>query len=332
MVATKRRSRSPELGQHARSYRLGLCCQFVEQPIRFRTSTATSLLRLSHQDRQQKLSQLCLANAQALFMSLQYCAGHGIGCFRINSQILPAKTHPTVGYAIDDLPEAEQIIGAFRQCGEYAATNSIRTVFHPDQFVVLNSPREEVVRRSIADLAYQAEVAEWVGADVLNIHGGGAFGDKTAALARFEQNLERLPEFVRSRLTIENDDRIYSPADLLPLCARTGLPLVYDVHHHRCLPDDLSVEEATADAICTWNREPLFHISSPRGGWQSARPQLHDDFVSPGDFPECWRSLAVTIEVEAKAKELAIARLHQSLAPCNSIADNCPQAEPGSSY
>jgi UV DNA damage endonuclease len=272
-------------------------------------------------ERLQKLSQLCLTNAEALLASLEFCAGHGIGCFRINSQILPVKTHPAASYAIDDLPRAEEIVVAFKRCGEYAATNNVRTVFHPDQFVVLNSPRDEVVQRSIADLVYQAEVAEWVGADVLNIHGGGAFGDKAGSLARLERNLERLPDSVRSRLTIENDDRIYSPADLLPLCARAGLPLVYDVHHHRCLPDDLSIEQATAAAIRTWNREPLFHISSPLGGWRTARPQLHDDFISPDDFPDCWQSLAVTIEVEAKAKELAIERLQKSLRRSRPNAD-----------
>jgi UV DNA damage endonuclease len=95
------------------------------------------------------------------------------------------------------------------------------------------------------------------------------------------------------------------------------------VHHHRCLPDDLSVEQATAGAIETWNREPLFHISSPLGGWQSARPQLHDDFIDPNDFPECWRSLDVTVEVEAKAKEVAIERLQQSLRQSEKVAHRC---------
>jgi UV DNA damage endonuclease len=271
------------------------------------------VLRLSREEQLQKLSQLCHVNALALPTSLQYCASHGIGCFRINSQILPLKTHPVAGYAIEELPNAETTRAAFRACGHYAARQHVRTVFHPDQFIVLNSPREEVVAKSIAELEYQAEVAEWVGADVLNIHGGGSFGDKQAAIDRFERNLERLPDAVRVRLTVENDDRIYSPADLLPLCARTALPLVYDVHHHRCLSDGLSVEQATAAAIQTWNREPLFHISSPRDGWESSRPQLHADFIDPSDFPACWRSLNVTVEVEAKAKEVAIARLQRSL-------------------
>jgi UV DNA damage endonuclease len=293
--------------------RLGLCCQFAEQPIKFRTTTATNLLRLSAGERQHKLSRLCLANAESLLSALQYCADNGIGCFRIGSSILPIKTHPQVGYSVGELPESDMIVGAFRCCGEFASQHGVRTVFHPDQFVVLNSPLEDVVEKSIEELEYQAGVAEWVGADVINIHGGGAYGDKAAALARFARSLDRLPDAVRSRLTIENDDKVYAPKDLLPLCRATGLPLVYDVHHHRCLSDGLTIEQATAAALYTWRREPLFHISSPLEGWIGPRPQRHHDYIDLGDFPDCWRRLSVTVEVEAKAKELAVLRLRDEL-------------------
>ena len=97
--------------------------------------------------------------------------------------------------------------------------------------------------------------------------------------------------------------RVYTPADLLPLCKTKGVPLVYDVHHHRCNPDGLTVEQATAMAIATWDREPLFHISSPLAGWDGPRPARHHDFIVPEDFPACWRRLCITVEVEAKAKE-----------------------------
>ena len=264
-------------------------------------------------DQQLKLSRLCLANAESLLLALQYCADNDIGSFRIGSSILPIKTHPQVGYSVDDLPESDVIVGAFRRCGALACQHGIRTVFHPDQFVVLSSPREEVVEKSIDELEYQAEVAEWVGADVINIHGGGAYNDKTSALTRFARNLDRLSDAVRSRLTIENDDKVYTPSDLLPLCRATGLPLVYDVHHHRCLSDGLTIEQITDAATCTWDREPLFHISSPKDGWSGPKPQRHHDYIDPGDFPDCWRRLAVTVEVEAKAKELAVLRLRDEL-------------------
>ena len=294
--------------------RLGLCCTFRDQPIKFVQTTATSLAKLGRAEGLAKLGRLALANADALLAALHYCAGHGIGGFRINSQILPLKTHPVLGYGIDELPDGDEIVRRFRECGDFAGRSGLRTGFHPDQFVVLNSARPEVVDSSILELEYQAEVAEWVGADVLNVHGGGAFGDKRKALDDFARTLRRLSPRARSRLTVENDDRTYTPADLLPTCRAEGVPLVYDVHHHRCLPDGLTVEAATTEAVATWSREPLFHLSSPIDGWDGPRPERHHDYIDVGDFPECWRGLDLTVEVEAKAKELAVLKLRDDLA------------------
>jgi len=293
--------------------RLGLCCKFIEEPIRFRTATVTGLSRLRRGDALERISNLCLHNAGALAAALEYCAANGIGDFRVNSQILPVKSHPQVGYAMSHLPQGKTIVERFRDCGRFANEHDIRTTFHPDQFILLSSPDAGITRRSIAELKYQVEVAGWIGADVINIHGGGAYGDKQAALDRVRRNVDRLPDRIRSRLTFENDDRVYTPADLLPLCRDLKVPLVYDAHHHRCLPDELSVEDATEQAVATWNREPVFHISSPRDGWRSRNPAYHHDYIDPQDFPRCWLALDATVEVEAKAKEKAVRRLRTYL-------------------
>jgi len=294
--------------------RLGLCCVFRDQPIKFGVTTAFAMAKLSRADALARLGQLCSSNADNLLAALQYCSTHGIGCFRVLSQILPLKTHPMHGYRMEELPGGAAIVERFRECGAFARRHGIRTCLHPDQYVVLNSPRPEVVQSAIEELEYQAEVAAWVGADVINIHGGGAYGDKTKALAELERTLDRLPHSVRERLTLENDDHVFTPGDLLPLCRRAGVPLVYDVHHHRCLPDRLSVEEATTQALATWNREPLFHISSPLEGWKGPKPERHHDFIKGSDFPQNWLELEITVEVEAKAKEAAVFRLQRYLA------------------
>ncbi len=294
--------------------RLGLCCLFDAQPIRFRTTTAAALGRLPRREQLQRLAALAQANADALLAALRWCAAQGIGSFRISSSILPVKTHPAVGYRIEELPGAAELVARFRRCGAFARANAIRTGFHPDQFVVLSSPDAGVVARSLVDLESQAEIAEWTHADTLNIHGGGGYGDKSAALERFRRSLTRLSVRARSRLTVENDDRTYSPADLLPLCRQEALPLVYDAHHHRCCSDALSLEEATAAARATWDREPLFHLSSPQSGWKGPHPERHHDFIAVGDFPRAWLGWPLTVEVEAKAKERAVLRLAQALA------------------
>ncbi len=181
--------------------------------------------------------------------------------------------------------------------------------------MLLDSPSKDITDRSIEELAYQAGLADLVGADVLNIHGGGAYGEPAVALDRLRRRIERLPDAIRQRLTLENDDRVFRPADLLPVRRATGVPMVYDVHHHRVLPDGLSVEEATRAALATWRREPLFHVSSPINGWKGKDANRHHDFLSLTDVPVCWLSLRrnLTVEVEAKAKEVAVLRLRRAL-------------------
>lgn len=293
--------------------RLGLCCIFLEQPIKFPTTTATSLAKMQKSDAMAKLSRLALQNAESLLLALKFCREKSIGCFRINSHVLPLKTHPSLGYEIHELPQAQKIIDIFMACGDFSKKNNIRTCFHPDQFVVLNSKKEEVVRASLKEIEYQAEVAEWVNADVINIHGGGAYGDKKQALGDLSINLQQLSSRARKRITLENDDKTYTPKDLFPICNDAGIPLVYDVHHHRCNGDDLTVEEATKFAIQTWDREPLFHISSPLEGWSGPKPLRHHDYINIEDFPDCWKNKQITLEVEAKAKENAVIKLKEQL-------------------
>lgn len=307
--------------------RLGLCCIFRDAPIKFRRTTATYLSTMSAGSREARLAAICMDNAEALYRSLVFCSQHGIGAFRINSQILPVKTHPDVGYDLHNLPGGDRIIARFKQCGTFSRENGIRTSFHPDQFLVLSSPDTGVVERAVADLKYHAEVAEWVAADVITVHGGGAYGDKDTALQRLVSVVDTLPEDVKCRLTLENDDRVYTPRDLLPICRQTGIPFVYDVHHHRCLPDGQSVETITGMALSTWNREPLFHLSTPLYGWDKMPYRPHHDFIDPADFPGCWRGLDLTVDVEAKAKELAVLKLRKWLASTDMIR---PAARQGS--
>jgi UV DNA damage endonuclease len=106
----------------------------------------------------------------------------------------------------------------------------------------------------------------------------------------------------------------------LPVCQTVGVPLVYDVHHHRCLPDGLSETVATARALATWKRQPLFHVSSPLTPWGHGNPRNHHDFIDIADVPESWCGMDITIDVEAKAKELAVLRLMAEVAGRGSAA------------
>jgi UV DNA damage endonuclease len=297
--------------------RFGLCCIFRKEPIRFRQTTAKALKNLSGKERLEKLSKICLENTNSLVEALAAVHRLGIGAFRVSSQFLPRYTHPEVGYTLDSLPHFESIVSSLEKVDELREQWDIRLSFHPDQFVLLSSPSAEVTRKSIAELDYQAMLAEIIGADVVNIHAGGVYGNKKSALNRLRENFQHLPERVKSRLTLENDDVSYTVNDLLPLCHELELPLVYDVHHHRCNPDSLSVQDATDACIQTWKvsrrGEAYFHLSSPKNGWHDKNPKPHSEMIDLIDFPDEWLELDATIDIEAKGKELAVVDVMNNL-------------------
>src|SRR4051794_29263105 len=109
--------------------RLGLCCIFRDEPIKFRTTTARALSALPRPDALAKLALLCETNARSLRAALEFCAANGIGCFRITSQVLPLRTHPEYGYDVGELPGGDAIVRLFRACGEFARANDVRTGF-----------------------------------------------------------------------------------------------------------------------------------------------------------------------------------------------------------
>ncbi len=299
--------------------RFGLCCLFKEEKVSFRTTTAKVLIELKREEQLQKLSGICLHNTFNLHLALETVRRLNIGAFRIMSPLFPRMTHPEVGYALSDLPDGAAIGRLLSEVRDFARQHTVRLSFHPDQFVVLSSPHPNVVENSIRELEYQAYLAEALGADVINIHAGGVYGDKQQALQRFGEAFGRLSDSVRSLLTVENDDISYTVQDLLPLCRQLAIPLVYDVHHHRCNPDGFSVAKATDQAAETWQslgREQYCHLSSPRTGWQNGDPKPHSDYIDPADFPDCWLGREMTVDLEAKAKELAVVKLMDDIANC----------------
>ena len=234
------------------------------------------MLSLGRDRRLQKVSEICFHNVNNLHLALETVHRLDIGAFRIMSPLFPRMTHPDAGYRLEHLPDALEIKQQLDKTRAFARRHDIRLSFHPDQFVVLSSVRPHVVQNSIRELEYQGMLADAVGADVINIHAGGVYGDKHLALQRLEAVVSDLPSAVRTRLTLENDDVSDTPRNLLTFCGRLSVPLVYDVHHHRCNPDGLSVAEATMLAGNTW-------------------------------------LAAGTIDLEAKAKELAVVRLMTEL-------------------
>ena len=256
-------------------------------------------------------SELGLQNCKDLFKIIKWNKENGFDFFRITSNLFPWSSE----YKLEDMPDHWEIACILGEIGKYVDENNMRITSHPGPFNVLTSPHEHVVENCIKDLSIHGEVFDMMGLsrtpyNKINIHIGGVYGDKKSAMERFCKNFERLPESVKSRLTVENDDKatMYSVKDLFyGVHAVIGIPIVFDYHHHRFNDGGLTEEGALKVAISTWGDiVPVVHYSESRNIEQEddkIRPQAHSDYVY--DYINTYGN-EVDIMVEAKAKELAV--------------------------
>jgi len=256
-------------------------------------------------------SELGLQNCKDLLEIIKWNHDNGFNFFRITSNLFPWCSE----YDLKHMPDYEAICNVLSEAGQYAIDNDIRITCHPGPFNVLTSPHPHVVDNCIKDLTTHGEVFDLMNLsrtpyNKINIHIGGAYGDKISSMKRFCENFHRLPNSVKSRLTVENDDKasMYSVVDLYEGVYKViGIPIVFDYHHHRFCTGGLTEEDALEVAISTWNNiTPVVHYSESRNIEQEdnkIRPQAHSDYVY--DYIDTYGN-RVDIMVEAKAKELAV--------------------------
>ena len=259
-------------------------------------------------------SELTLANAMDLDKIIDWNILNDYNFFRITSGLAPWKSE----YRWKDLKDIEKIKQYLHSAGVKAKTHGLRITSHPGPFNVLTSPHEHVVENCVVDLTMHGDVFDMLGQsrthyNKINIHIGGAYGDKPKSMERFCKNFERLPDSVKSRLTVENDDKqtMYSVKELYNgVYKRIGVPIVFDYHHHRFCDGGLSEQEALELAISTWPKDitPATHYSESRSIEQQdekIRPQAHSDYVY--DYIDTYGN-DIDIMIEAKHKELAVQR------------------------
>ena len=256
-------------------------------------------------------SELTLKNVKDLNGIISWNILNGYDFYRMSSGLAPWKTE----YDWDDLKDIDEIKRWFHSAGTMAKTHNVRLTSHPGPFNVLVSPKEEVVANCIKDLTIHGDEFDMMGLsrtpyNKINIHLGGAYGDKEASMKRFVKNFPRLPESVSSRLTLENDDKasMYSVKDLYyGIYKKIGIPIVFDYHHHKFCTGGMSEQEALEMALSTWGDiKPVTHYSESRRDEQkdeTIRVQAHSDYVY--DKIEMYGN-DFDIMVEAKAKELAV--------------------------
>lgn len=216
-----------------------------------------------------------------------------------------------------NLTRKPRFLTAFEMTSESPNTkaNGLRLSMHPGQFTVLNSPHSRIRKASVAEMAYSVRFLDALdlnGEHKSVIHVGGVYGDKVLAMKRFVAQANNLPEVIRHRLVIENDERSYSVADVLSISDDCGRPVVFDNLHNRAKPSG-EISELMPRVFRTWRErdgKPKVHFSSQARG---ALVGKHADWVDSTEFGEMltlWsRHGEYDVMLEAKRKDAALQKV-----------------------
>lgn len=262
-----------------------------------------------------RLRRLTRENLTNTLRILRYNSTHDIYLYRFTSKTVPLATHPIAA----GFDYREEFAAEWREIGDYVKSRGLRVSAHPDHYTLLNSPKAEVLAASLSDLDYHAGMLEAMGLEPgpqLVIHVGGVYKEKAASVERFITQFKALPDRIRLRLMLENDDKVYTAADVLGLCQAINCPMVLDIHHHACVNSGESLGDLWPAIIKTWgNTIPKIHLSSPKSDKDF---RSHADNVELADFlPFLWMAKAAgqdfDVMIEAKNKDQALFQLLDEL-------------------
>jgi UV DNA damage endonuclease len=289
--------------------RLGFVASVLSENL---TTSRTCRLRNATEPR---LRELIVENLAALDRVISFLEANRILLYRITSNLIPFASH-----RVNTIEWWRDYGGELNRLGRRLRTLGIRVSTHPGQYTVLNSPRDAIVRASIAELVYHARLMDALGADTtcrIVLHLGGLYGgSERDAMDRFVVTARSLPKAVRRRLVVENDDRLFDADEALEVSRAVGVPVVFDWLHHKANPCRRPIAEVLRDIFAKWgpaDGRPKVHLSSQAPG---APVGAHAGFVAPRD---CERLLAALPDepfdcmLEAKEKDRALLRLRAQL-------------------
>jgi len=221
-------------------------------------------------------------NLDCLLRVLEFNVRNNILFFRITSDLVPFASHPICQFRWQDFFREK-----FEKIGAFIKRYDTRISMHPDQFVLINSKDKKVFERSRRELLYHAEVLSLMKLDTsvkIQIHIGGVYKDKMKSIERFIKQYNRLDSVIRKRLVIENDDVSYTLSDCLRIHSRIGVPVLFDILHHRINSSGQNVEDALTLISSTWKRQdgvPMVDYSSQKKGKRQGR---HAETIDMRDF------------------------------------------------
>lgn len=257
------------------------------------------------------IKNVYIHNVQKTLDVLPEVFRRGIRLFRLSSTLLPLADAVPRKYW-----DNNEIKDLLKKIGQFVTMHQMRISVHPGQFCVLSSDSDSVVEKSFEELATHGWLFDAMGLGhtphyAINIHGGKA--DRSSRLI---EQIKSLPDNVRKRLTLENDENSYSVLDLLEVHQETGVPVCWDSHHSVFNDGNLTPEEAQAAASETWPRgiKPLQHLANTepgRGNGSFNERRKHSNLIHY--VPDCQlkalRDNLVDVEVECKLKNLGVFKM-----------------------
>ncbi|MBU9713409.1 UV DNA damage repair endonuclease UvsE [Evansella tamaricis] len=264
-----------------------------------------------------KLERISNSNLHNCLRLLKHNRAHDISFFRFSSKLVPLATHEE----LSDWNYMKSIKESLKELGEYILLHQMRVDFHPDHFVVLNSPKTEILKASLLNLKFFHRILKGMELDPRHrcvMHVGGSYKDKEGALERFIENWSVVPSGIQKLIMLENDDKSFRLQDTLYLCEKLDIPLVFDLHHHQANHEDENWEKDWDRVVKTWGNSPhpvKMHISSPKSEKEFRN---HADHVDVDMFMEFLSKVKGSVPqidcmIEAKQKDRALFKLMSEL-------------------
>lgn len=270
-----------------------------------------------------KLERIALTNLHNTLRLLKHNVASDIHFYRLTSRLIPLANHEE----LLDWNYLKPLRKNLREIGDFAREHGIRIDFHPDHFVLINSPQQEILKNSVRTLKLHYLLLKAMGLDPIHrcvMHVGGNYKETELSLERFVTNWMEVPAKIQKMIMLENDDTSFTLEDTLYLCEKLGVPLVFDYHHHLAHHRNPNWAIHWEQVVQTWKHSPLpikMHISSPKS---KEAFRHHSDYVDIEMFFTFLKEIKGSVPqidcmIEAKQKDAALFKLIEEIKTRNDV-------------
>jgi UV DNA damage endonuclease len=285
--------------------RFGYACINLSVPGTFRSTIQRSVIQLGTPF----LRHLVKYNFHRTKQIILWNIANDMPLYRISSDLVPFGSHELA----KDLHwwEDPELILISQEVKQLVREHNLRITIHPGQYNNLGSPYPDVIKKTFSDLEYQTRLLEFFGGTDMILHVGGRYESKENSIGRFRIHYSDLPDNTKKYFRLENDDKIYTIADVMDLCLKEKITPMYDYHHALCAPS-LPPEEVCRLLPYFWSEQRIkVHLST---GATSRRDRKHAPYVSVEtweEFKHYFGDLDIDVMLEAKNKNLAVFALQR---------------------